>query len=182
MLQKPAQARVLISVDLSSQQMQVQSASGAYVWPISSARSGFRTPHGQFRVQRMEAMHRSRKYHNSAMPHSLFFSGGYAIHGTYAERSLGRPASHGCIRISRGNAAALYAMVKAEGGSISITGTAPVTDHRYASRTRTFAKALHRTVHGYAARAGFFDDGAPFGYAPQRRHSFEDWWADPGQF
>lgn len=79
-----AQARVRIHVDLSSQTMHVSSASGDYVWPISSARSGFSTPRGTYGVQRLEAMHRSHKYHNSPMPHSIFFKGGYAIHGTYA--------------------------------------------------------------------------------------------------
>ena len=79
-----AEARVRVRVDLASQTMHVSSAEGDYVWPISSARSGFRTPRGTYGVQRMEAMHRSRKYHNSPMPHSIFFNGGYAIHGTYA--------------------------------------------------------------------------------------------------
>ena len=44
-----------------------------------------------------------RKYHMSPMPHSIFFRGGYAIHGTYATGSLGRPASHGCVRLSPGS-------------------------------------------------------------------------------
>ncbi len=34
------------------------------------------------------------------MPHSVFFHGGYAIHGTNAVGSLGRPASHGCVRLA----------------------------------------------------------------------------------
>jgi L,D-transpeptidase catalytic domain len=49
----------------------------------------------------------SRKYHMSPMPHSLFFRGGYAIHGTGAIRQLGRPASHGCVRLHPANARAV---------------------------------------------------------------------------
>jgi lipoprotein-anchoring transpeptidase ErfK/SrfK len=45
------------------------------------------------------------------MPHSIFFLGGYAIHGSYEIRSLGRAASHGCIRLHPANARELYQMV-----------------------------------------------------------------------
>lgn len=145
-LAAPAQARVDIQVDLSSQTMQVSAADGEFSWPISSARAGFSTPRGTYGVERMEAMHLSRKYHNSPMPHSLFFRGGYAIHGTYATASLGQPASHGCIRIAPENAAALYEMVRAEGATITIRGTAPgfepVAQRTYARQSEPFADDL----------------------------------------
>jgi lipoprotein-anchoring transpeptidase ErfK/SrfK len=60
-------------------------------------------------------MHYSRKYDNSPMPHSIFFKGGYAIHGTGYVRYLGRPASHGCIRLAPGNAARLFSLVRQHG-------------------------------------------------------------------
>ena len=41
----------------------------------------------------------SRKYDMSPMPYSVFFRGGYAIHGTGYVKQLGRPASHGCVRL-----------------------------------------------------------------------------------
>ena len=34
------------------------------------------------------------------MPYSVFFTGGYAVHGTSHVKALGRPASHGCVRLS----------------------------------------------------------------------------------
>jgi len=49
------------------------------------------------------------------MPHSIFFHGGYAIHGSYEINRLGGPASHGCIRLHPANAATLFALVKTEG-------------------------------------------------------------------
>jgi lipoprotein-anchoring transpeptidase ErfK/SrfK len=67
-------------------------------------------------------MHYSKKYDNAPMPHSIFFRGGYAIHGTYATGALGRPVSHGCVRLSPAHAAQLYDMVKREGARISISG------------------------------------------------------------
>ncbi|PPQ40439.1 L,D-transpeptidase catalytic domain [Rhodoblastus acidophilus] len=118
------EARVQITVDLSSQTMNVVASGGSYAWPISSARDGFVTPRGTYGVQSLETMHYSKKYHNSPMPHSIFFNGGFAIHGTYDLANLGRPASHGCVRVSPANAATLYSLVQREGATIRIIGDA----------------------------------------------------------
>ena len=138
-------AAVDIRVDLSSQTMQVSSGNGEhYTWPVSTARRGFRTPRGTYGVQSMATMHYSRKYYNSPMPHSIFFHGGYAIHGSYETASLGRAASHGCIRLSPGHAAELYEMVAAEGARITITGSNP---YGVAAETRRHgARRLGRTA------------------------------------
>lgn len=136
----PAHATVAVAIDLTHQTMHVTAASGAYDWPISSARSGFSTPGGSFAPTRLEVMHYSHKYHMSPMPHAIFFRGGYAIHGTYATGSLGQPASHGCVRLAPSHAAQLYAMVRAEGARISISGTPPQSATRYASRARRIAR------------------------------------------
>ncbi len=177
-----AEAAVNIEVDLSHQTMQVTSGNGeTHVWPVSTARKGFVTPRGHYRVQSLQAMHYSRKYHNSPMPHSIFFKGGYAIHGTYATGSLGAPASHGCIRLSPDHAAQLYQMVEAEGARISITGSvdrgnAPVLrdrdDRQVASDTH------HRSRHdrNYARRRSI--DEPPLAYAPLAP-SYDDWMHDP---
>ncbi|HVX81289.1 MAG TPA: L,D-transpeptidase [Devosiaceae bacterium] len=105
-----------VVVDISSQMMLV-SADGAtqYSWPVSTGRKGFRTPTGSFHPTRMAAVYYSRKYDNSPMPHSVFFRGGFAIHGTEHLRSLGRPASHGCVRLHPANAAVLYSLVREHG-------------------------------------------------------------------
>ena len=82
------------------------------VWPVSTARRGYVTPSGTFYPYSYQLMHYSRKYDNAPMPHSIFFSGGYAIHATPHVGNLGRPASHGCVRLAPGNAATLYNIVK----------------------------------------------------------------------
>jgi hypothetical protein len=120
-----ANATTMIHIDLSTQRMHVESSTGSYTWPISTARSGYTTPQGSFAPTGLQRMHYSRKYHMSPMPYSIFFHGGYAIHGTYATGALGKPASHGCVRLSPGHAAQLYHMVQSEGGSISISGAPP---------------------------------------------------------
>ncbi len=122
-----AHATVQVAIDLTHQRMHVDSNEGSFDWPISSARSGFSTPHGSYAPERLELMHYSHKYHMSPMPHAIFFRGGYAIHGTYSTASLGRPASHGCVRLSPGNATALYDMVRHEGARIAISGTPPAS-------------------------------------------------------
>lgn|SRR5829696_2055823 len=113
-----ASASVTVQISNSAQRMRVYIDGGlTYAWPVSTARRGYRTPAGSYRVQRMERMWYSRKYHMSPMPYSLFFRGGYAIHGTNSIRQLGRPASHGCVRLHPGNAAALYRLVQSRGGA-----------------------------------------------------------------
>ncbi len=142
---------------------------------------GTGTPRGTFGVQRMEVMHRSHKYHNSPMPHSLFFTGGYAIHGTYEIASLGVPASHGCIRISPANAAALYAMVRAEGGSITVTGTAPA-DVRYAEqplRRRAVPDARGSHERDRGGYGFFYDPDEPLGYAAR---ASDPWITGPSEY
>lgn len=165
-----ANATARIHINLSTQTMHVESSSGSYSWPVSTARSGYYTPRGSFAPTGLQRMHYSRKYHMSPMPHSIFFRGGYAIHGSYATGMLGRPASHGCVRLSPGHAAALYEMVQNEGGSISITGSPPASP-RYASagkRGRALAYGRERSRH-YGLRhwdanplSSFADFGAFF--------------------
>ncbi|KAB1075368.1 L,D-transpeptidase [Methylobacterium planeticum] len=114
----PAFAGILAQIDQSRQRMRVYvDGSLAYDWPVSTARQGFVTPNGSYRVGLMAPMWRSRKYHGSPMPHAMFFRGGYAIHGTYAVGHLGRRASHGCIRLSPGHARALFRLTRLHGGA-----------------------------------------------------------------
>ncbi|MBK1865216.1 L,D-transpeptidase [Aestuariivirga sp. YIM B02566] len=120
-----AEAKVSVRIDISSQTMSVSVNGWPYAtWRVSTARSGYWTPRGSYRPFLLKRMHYSRKYDNSPMPHSIFFKGGYAIHGTGYVRALGRPASHGCIRLAPGNAARLYSLVQQYGkGGTRITIT-----------------------------------------------------------
>jgi lipoprotein-anchoring transpeptidase ErfK/SrfK len=114
-----AQASELVAhVDVSEQRMVVSyGGSVLHVWDVSTGRKGFTTPRGKWKPTRMYRMWRSRKYDNAPMPYAIFFKGGYAVHGTSHVKALGRPASHGCVRLHTGNAAELYALVKQVGAS-----------------------------------------------------------------
>src|SRR5947209_11384255 len=109
-------ASVVVTIDKSSQQMSV-AVDGVrrYTFQVSTARSGYTTPNGVYRPERLARTWFSKKYYNSPMPHSIFFHGGYAIHGSYDISRLGGPAAPGCVRLHPSNAAALYALVQNEG-------------------------------------------------------------------
>jgi L,D-transpeptidase catalytic domain len=144
-----AKAKVMIQVDLDAQQMTVtKNNSETYVWKVSSGREGFETPTGLFSVQRLDANHFSDEYDQSPMPYSIFFSQGLAIHGTY-QGGLGRPASHGCVRLSIPHAQMLYSWVEQYGASIEIGGTAieildPDTNADIVTERRRTKKRSHR--------------------------------------
>ena len=164
-----AHATVQVAIDLTHQRMHVRSNEGTFDWAISSARSGFYTPGGSFAPTHLELMHYSKKYHMSPMPHAIFFRGGYAIHGSYATGSLGRPASHGCVRLSPGNAATLYNMVRAEGARISISGTPPASRpfavaERGSARVRRASYATDGYGYPYAQSGGYGAYGGSYGY------------------
>ncbi len=113
-----ATAAVVVQIDRSSQTM-IVTVDGwqRYTWRISSGRRSLPTPAGTFHPQSMAERWFSRKYHNSPMPHSIFFRGGIAIHGTYETEWLGRPVSHGCVRLDPQNATVLFGLVRQEGMS-----------------------------------------------------------------
>jgi lipoprotein-anchoring transpeptidase ErfK/SrfK len=108
--------KVDVAVDISKQKMNVYvDGHRKYTWKVSTAREGYSTPSGDYRPLWITRMHYSRKYDNSPMPYSVFYNGGYAIHGTNYVSRLGRPASHGCIRVHTSNARRLYNLVKKYG-------------------------------------------------------------------
>ena len=113
----PAHARLLIEIDKSSQQMTVsQDGVQIHVWPVSTGLRRYDTPSGSYTPFRLEKDHFSREWDDAPMPHSIFFTRqGHAIHGTEHTRNIGRPASHGCVRLEPNNARVLFNLVKQEG-------------------------------------------------------------------
>lgn len=111
-----ASASVRVAVDRGAQRMHVYvNGQLQHSWKVSTGRGRFVTPTGRFRPTRLERSWYSRKYNNAPMPYSIFFLGGYAIHGTYHVRELGRRASRGCVRLRTGHAAQLFSLVQRYG-------------------------------------------------------------------
>ena len=105
-------AKLEARIDVSSQTMTVKKYGRViHRWKVSTARRGYVTPRGSWRPTRLHKMWYSRKYDMSPMPYSVFYHRGYAIHGSYETRSLGRPASHGCVRLHPADAQKLFDLV-----------------------------------------------------------------------
>lgn len=168
----PPPVTLRIAINLTSQRLTVtENGTTKYTWKISSGRSGYLTPTGDYRPQWMARMWHSRKYDWAPMPHSIFFHRGFAIHATYATGRLGRPASHGCIRLSPRNAKTLYRLVSKHGKAstrIAIRGHAKQYRQHYAKRRNFRPIRRYRQVPpGYAYSYRRPPPGA-YGYRPRR--------------
>ncbi len=115
-LSSRADAAIVVQIDRAVQRMAViVDGAPRYNWRVSTARRGYITPPGTYHPEMLARRWFSRKYYNSPMPHSIFFYGGFAIHGSYEISHLGRPASHGCVRLDPSNAVILFGLVHREG-------------------------------------------------------------------
>ncbi len=110
-------AAVVVYIDKTSQQMTVSLDNvETYRWPVSTGRAGYATPSGTYTATSMNEVWYSKEFDNAPMPHAIFFmKDGHAIHGTFEVKTLGKPVSHGCVRISPQNAAILYELVQENG-------------------------------------------------------------------
>lgn len=128
-------------VDLTNQRLDVVvNGEKLHTWKISSGRAGYATPTGSYTPYRIHKMWHSRKYNNAPMPYSVFYDGGFAIHGTSAVSRLGRPASHGCVRLRTSNAKKFYELVTKYGRNrtaVKLTG-------RWKHQGKKTAKVVNR--------------------------------------
>lgn len=110
--------QIVARVSISQQTMEVLvDGRPTFAWKVSTGDKNHITPTGSFKPTRMHEMWYSKKYDNAPMPHSVFFSGGYAVHATNAIKRLGTPASHGCVRLHPDNASDFYQLVETFGAS-----------------------------------------------------------------
>ena len=140
-LGQPASADLLIKIDKTAQRMTVTvDGKQLYDWPVSTGGGGYDTPIGSFKPFRMEIDHRSEEWDDAPMPYSIFFTKiGHAIHGTNEQRNLGYPVSHGCVRLSVKNAAALWELVKRQkmaNTTVVLNGTIPNAEPPAVARSR----------------------------------------------
>jgi hypothetical protein len=161
-------ASVLIDIDKSTQQVTVfVDGVEKYRWPVSTGRRGFSTPSGTYTALSMNEVWHSKEWDNAPMPHAIFFmKDGHAIHGSYEVRNLGKPASHGCVRISPQNATILFDLVKKAGlqnTQVVLSGETPGGESKVATSAKP--KSLSRAW----PSNGYFAETDP---VPQRRGGF----------
>ena len=165
----PIPSTVLINIDKASQKMTV-SMDGVqqYEWSVSTGLRGYTTPSGTYTTRSMNKIWYSRQWDNAPMPHAVFFTkDGHAVHGTLEVKRLGKPASHGCVRLSPENAATLYALVEKTGlknTQVVLAGSTPGGEGKVANKTR--AKSSYRSRSRYE---NYYADSFP---QRQRRGGF----------
>ena len=164
---KKAGSSILINIDKTNQRMTVfLDGVETYDWPVSTGKAGYSTPSGTYSATSMNEVWYSKQWDNAPMPHSIFFmKDGHAIHGSYEVKNLGKPVSHGCVRISPENATTLYALVEKDGlenTQVTLTGVTQGGEYKVARR----ASSAHRYVQ---ARPGRFRFGNNYYTQPQYR-------------
>lgn len=107
-------APLVAKVDLSSQRMNVYvNGKKKYSWSVATGKRGWRTPTGSYTPI---TTYRARyvKRWRMTLPYAVVLkSTGIAIHGSNGP--MGRPRSHGCVRLSVPNAAKFYSLVNKYG-------------------------------------------------------------------
>jgi lipoprotein-anchoring transpeptidase ErfK/SrfK len=168
----PVASTILINIDKAIQKMTVfLDGVRRYEWPVSTGLPGYTTPSGTYTASSMNEIWYSKQWDNAPMPHAVFFTkDGHAIHGSYEVKRLGRPASHGCVRISPENAATLYALVEKIGlknTQVVLAGTTAGGEGKVASQSR--AKPSHRQAsRSFKRYKNYYADAFP----RQRRGGF----------
>ena len=158
----PVGSSIRISIDKATQKMTVLvNGEEKYDWPVSTGKRGYSTPSGIYTATSMNEIWYSKEWDNAPMPHAIFFmKDGHAIHGSYEVKYLGKPASHGCVRLAPKNATTLYDLVKKTGlehTQVVLTGETPGGESN-AGKIASSAKS--QTHYGQAPqpqrRGGFF--------------------------
>ncbi|HEY9671630.1 MAG TPA: L,D-transpeptidase [Waterburya sp.] len=113
-----------IEVDLSRQRLIAwNGTTRVYSLPISTGKRSTPTPTGTYAIQSKQRYShmRGRDYNVPNVPYTMYFSGGYAIHGAYWHRNFGTPVSHGCVNLPVSQSRRLFNWAS-EGTRVTIHG------------------------------------------------------------
>ncbi len=100
-----------IEINLSNQRLIAwEGGMPVYAVIISTGKASTPTPIGVFAIQ---TRHRSTRmqgadYDVPDVPYTMYYYGGYAIHGAYWHNRFGTPVSHGCINVAVDHARWLF--------------------------------------------------------------------------
>jgi lipoprotein-anchoring transpeptidase ErfK/SrfK len=192
-------SKILVNIDKSQQEMTVfVDGVERYTWPVSTGKPGYATPSGTYTPTSMNEIWYSKQWDNSPMPHSVFFmKDGHAIHGTHDVKYLGKPASHGCVRLAPENALKLYAMVEKTGmqnTQVVLSGETPGGEYKVATPQQRYgpgpgwfmpgdnyyAQQEQPRRRGLFGRRWFQPYGGPQGYYGQRNNYYGQRGNPPG--
>ena len=147
----PTGSTILITIDKAAQKMTVSvDGEERYGWPVSTGLPRYSTPSGTFTARSMNKIWYSKEWDNAPMPNAIFFTReGHAIHGTNEVKYLGKPASHGCVRLSPENAATLYTLVADKGlanTQVVLSGLTPGSGATAASSSAQKSRSSRATT------------------------------------
>ncbi len=100
-----------IEVILSEQRVVAwEGAKAVMSFSASTGLSGTPTRVGQFRIYQKYLSTRMTgpDYNLPDVPHTMYYDGGYALHGAYWHNNFGQPMSRGCVNLSLENAEQLF--------------------------------------------------------------------------
>lgn len=104
-----------IEIDLSSQRLIAwEGGVPVYAVIVSTGKSSTPTLTGVFAIQtRLRyARMQGEDYDVPDVPYTMYYYGGYAIHGAYWHHNFGTPVSHGCVNVAVNHAGWLYNWAK----------------------------------------------------------------------
>jgi len=100
-----------IEINLSSQRLTAwQGGKAVFSATVSTGKASTPTYPGIFAIQRKLVSDRMRGpgYDVPNVPYSMYYYGGYAIHGAYWHNRFGTPVSHGCTNMRPKDAQFVY--------------------------------------------------------------------------
>lgn len=160
---EPSAPIVVANIDKGKQEMTVfVDGVQKYTWPVSTGIGGYSTPSGEFTASSMNKIWYSRQWDNAPMPHSVFFTKkGHAIHATNEVKKLGKPASHGCVRLSPKNAETFFNLVKDNGlenTQVVLAGVTPGGEYKVTQPTARERSYDRRDRYGNYDRYGYYEE------------------------
>lgn len=108
----PEGAERWIEIDISDQSLTAwQGDVAVFRTTVSTGKPNYETLPGTFHVYRMyeETRMRGEDYDTPDVPWTMYYYGGFAIHGAYWHNNFGTPVSHGCTNMKVPEAKALFA-------------------------------------------------------------------------
>ena len=100
-----------LEIDLSDQRLFAwEGNTQVHAVIVSTGKSGTPTRIGEFSIQQKLPQQRMQGagYNLPNVPHVMYYSGNYAIHGAYWHNNFGVPVSHGCINVAPDQASWFY--------------------------------------------------------------------------
>lgn len=100
-----------IQIDITNQRLIAwQGANQVYAVVISTGKGATPTRAGTFTIQTKLRTDRMRGpgYDVPDVPFTMYYHGGYAIHGAYWHQRFGTPVSHGCVNVAVNHAKWLF--------------------------------------------------------------------------